>query len=181
MAETDSKKPLLVWLALALFLLLGLPAIYLFKESQLVDFDPRAKLLDAAIQKNFESDLKSELEALFSDISGTAFHITQDGCFCHMVAESHVSQVKQQITDEGFGNTVVSLAEHPQFERFLPSTPAVVIFTESGDLLYIGPYSTGYLCMPGNGLVEELISRMGQNTGDKIIMSIANGCYCNID
>ena len=71
--------------------------------------------------------------------------------------------------------------EHPQFKQFLPSTPAIIIYNDSGDLLYLGPYSTGYLCMPGNGLVEELIPRMDENTGEQVIMSLTNGCYCQLD
>lgn len=180
MSEKPNKKPIILWLVLGLFILLGIPTLYFFKESQLVDFDPDAQLLDAAIDVNFKPDFKSALVNSFGDVNGTAFHFTQSGCFCHLVAESHISQVKKQITDEGYKNVQVALEDYPVFARFLPSTPAVVIFNDAGNFMYLGPYSTGYLCMPGNGLVEELIPRMGQNTADEVVMSLANGCYCQL-
>ena len=180
MTDQTKKKPLLTWIVLGILLVIGMPALYYFTDTQLVDFDPDAKLMAAATDTTFIPDLKASLEAEFGEVNGTAFHFTQAGCFCHLVAENHVSAVKQQIADEGHKNLVVSLEEHPQFERFLPSTPATVIYTDTGNLLYLGPYSTGYLCMAGNGLVEELIPRMSQNTGDEIVMSLANGCYCQL-
>ncbi|MBT8449061.1 MAG: hypothetical protein KJO69_05200 [Gammaproteobacteria bacterium] len=181
MSEQAKKKPLLTLFLVGLCLLLGLPALYYFTNSQLVDFDPDAKLLDAAIDQNFKSELKMALQQKFGDVNGTAFHFTQAGCFCHLVAENHVSQVKNQISSEGHKNVQVALEDYPELVRFLPSTPAVIIFNDAGNFMYLGPYSTGYLCMPGNGLVEELIPRMSKNTGDEVVMSLANGCYCQID
>jgi hypothetical protein len=77
-------------------------------------------------------------------------------------------------------NIAISLSEQPDIEQFLPSVPAIIIYNEASELIYVGPYSTGYLCTTGNGLVEALIPKMSQPESEPVVMSLARGCYCNI-
>ena len=180
MSETETKKPtkslkiiIFIW-----FLVMFLGLMF-YTTQRLVDFDPNAELLDQSLDNQYYMDLKAELSEQYESVAGKAFHFSKNGCFCNLVAQQHISQVGEMISAEQFSNVNVSLSEHSEFERFLPSTPAIALYNSDGALMYIGPYSTGYLCVAGNGLVEEIIPRMGQSVDNPIVMTLARGCYCN--
>ena len=166
-------------LVFAWFVLIFAGLMY-FTTERLVDFDPQAALLDNATEQSFYIELDTFLTEQFGTVAGRAFHIADDGCFCQMVAGAHVADVKDLITSEAMENVSVSLSDQPRLKDFLPSVPAVIIYNTEAELIYVGPYSTGYLCTTGNGLVEDLIPKMTEAVSDPVVMSLARGCYCNI-
>ena len=180
-SHSNVRKPgkTIKLLVFAWFVLIFAGLMY-FTTERLVDFDPQAALLDKATEPSFYSELDTFLNEQFGSVSGRAFHIADEACFCQMVAGSHVASVKELITNETMENVSVSLSEYPGLKDFLPSVPAVIIYNSQAELMYVGPYSTGYLCTAGNGLVEELIPKMKQTVSDPVVMSLARGCYCNI-
>ena len=147
---------------------------------RLVDFDPQATLLDNSTEQTFYAELDSFLKTHYESVQGRAFHISDDSCFCQMVAGSHIADVKKLVSNHTMENVSIALSELPEMEKFLPSVPAVIIYNDQSQLIYVGPYSTGYLCTTGNGLVEDLIPKMTQAVSDPVVMSLARGCYCNI-
>lgn len=151
-----------------------------FSISRLVYFDPNNSLLDETITKDYAKRFSQYLTTKFGDVSGKAIHFSQEGCFCNLVAQSHISAVKSQIEQSGYTNENFNISTIEHLKNFIPSTPAVALFNDSGNLLFFGPYSTGYLCTAGNGFVEDLIIQM-ENKGQvqPITVSIARGCYCN--
>ena len=168
------KLLLVVWL---ISMIIGL--MY-YSLSRLVAFDPEYRLLDNAVSVDFSNHLTKALLKQYGSVSGKAFHFYDNGCFCNRLAQQHISEVKSQVKGRGFENNSININEFEQFNHFIPSTPAVVLFNNRGDLIFLGPYSTGYLCTAGNGFVEQLIDRMQQDAVDKsIIISVAKGCYCN--
>jgi len=83
------------------------------------------------------------------------------------------------ISDNQFENVSIDIEQLKISEEFIPSTPSTALFNTSGELVFIGPYSAGYLCTAGNGFVEELVPRMDSSISHPIVISIAQGCYCN--
>ena len=151
-----------------------------FTTARLVDFDPQAALLDNASEPTFYAELDSFLKSQYGTVQGRAFHISDSDCFCQMVAGAHIADVKQLVDNASMENIAISLSEQPDIEHFLPSVPAIIIYNEASELIYVGPYSTGYLCTTGNGLVEALIPKMSEPVSEPVVMSLARGCYCNI-
>ena len=167
-------------IAFVIWVLASLGGLFYFSVAKLVYFDPTNRLLDTVQSDNYSSDFTQLLTSKFGDLSGKAIHFIQDGCFCNMVAQSHISAVKNEIDLSGHSNEDYNITSLKTMRDFVPSTPAVALFNESGNLLFFGPYSTGYLCTAGNGFVEELITQMeNKDQPSPITVSIARGCYCN--
>lgn len=169
-------------LKLAVFILFVFMFIGLmyYTTQRLVDFDPNATLLDNSLQDSFYLEIKTQLENKYGSVSGRAFHFSEEDCFCQIVASAHVSDVKAMIENVSMENITIQLSDHPEMRQLLPSTPAIIMYNTQGEMMYIGPYSTGYLCTAGNGLVEELIPHMDEKRDDPLVMSLARGCYCNL-
>ena len=166
--------------AFILWIVGSLGGMFYFSTSRLVYFDPNNSLMDEALTKDYAKNFSQYLTTKFGDLSGRAIHFTQDGCFCNLVAQSHISAVKNQIEESGYKNEDYNISSIENLKKFIPSTPAVALFNDSGNLLFFGPYSTGYLCTAGNGFVEDIIIQMENKRQPRpITVSIARGCYCN--
>ena len=179
MSDTTKEPGNIIKIIVFLWFVIMFMGLMFYTTARMVDFDPESALLDKSLEPEFYSELKSRLQADFGAVEGRAFHFSEDGCFCQIVATQHISDVKNMIQAETKKNISVSVTDYPELISYLPSTPAIAIFNEVGNLVYIGPYSVGYLCTVGNGLVEELIPRMNESVADPIVMSLARGCYCN--
>ena len=161
------------------FVVLFMALMYMTTE-RLVDFDPETRLLDNSTEATFYADIRSFLKSNYGSIKGRAFHISDDDCFCQMVAGAHIADVKKIVENETMENVLISLEDAPEISNFVPSVPAIIIYNDQEELIYVGPYSTGYLCTTGNGLVEDLIPKMNQSVENPVVMSLARGCYCNV-
>ncbi len=155
-------------------------ALMYFTTERLVDFDPDSKLLDSSTDPEYFARLKSTLKSRYASVKSRAFHISDENCFCQMIAGAHISDVSDIVVEETMENVSVALDEVPEIADYLPSVPAIILYNDREQLLYIGPYSTGYLCTTGNGLVEDLIPRMNEPVERSVVMSLARGCYCNL-
>ena len=161
------------------FVVLFMALMYLTTE-RLVDFDPETQLLDSSMEDAFYNDIGAFLKTNYGSIKGRAFHISDDNCFCQMVAGAHIADVKKIVENHTMENVLIALEDRPEMAKYVPSVPAIIIYNDQEELLYVGPYSTGYLCTTGNGLVEDLIPKMDQSVENPVVMSLARGCYCNI-
>jgi hypothetical protein len=179
MSDTHKEPGNTIKMVVFLWFVIMFMGLMYYTTARMVDFDPDSALLDSSLEPQFYATLKSNLQNDFGSVNGRAFHFSQDGCFCQIVATEHINSVKDLISHETKENINVSLSDFPEFLSFLPSTPAIAIYNDAGNLVYVGPYSTGYLCSPGNGLVEDLIPKMHDTLEDPIVMSLARGCYCN--
>ena len=179
--RSDIRKPgrAIKLLVFAWFVVIFTALMY-FTTERLVDFDPHATLLDKATKPSFYVELDAFFSEQFGSVSGRAFHVSDEACFCQTIADAHVMSVKELVVSETMENVSVSLSEYRGLQNFLPSVPAVIIYNTEAELIYVGPYSTGYLCSTGNGLVEALIPQMKQSASEPVVMSLARGCYCNI-
>lgn len=163
------------WLALVLWGLL-----YLL-EKRLVWFDEQGLLLELNNSEHFEQELKSELMNAGLAVKKQVFHIRSASCSCNWRTSGHAATVKNKVTESGGTNTVVDISQNSGLKRFVPSTPAIIMFNKSSKLVYLGPYADGAFCTTGTSFVEELIpsvSKLGKAPG--WLNSVAKGCYCNV-
>jgi hypothetical protein len=56
----------------------------------------------------------------------------------------------------GFHNIHINIKSLPEFSQFVPSSPTVASVGALKELIYLGPYSEGYGCLQGTGLVDAL-------------------------
>ena len=163
-----------------IWIIASLTGLFYYSTERLVSFDPNNELLDNSINQDFQTKLTQHLKEQFGDISGKAIHFSQDACFCNSVAQAHLSAVKSQVKENGYENQDYELSNNEFLKNFIPSTPSVALFDEAEELVFLGPYSTGYLCTAGNGFIEDLIVQMKARSQPRaIIVSLAKGCYCH--
>ena len=92
------------------------------------------------------------------------------------MAQKHIQSVAQQAEGLGKQNLTLNLNEQPDWQIYVPATPAIAVFDDNGRLSYLGPYAMGTGCFTGNGIVEKHLSTT-VNQGATIPLD-ASGCYC---
>lgn len=146
---------------------------------RLVNFDHQGLLVEQMRELSFDQAIEQQFAAHYGDLSNQAFHISQSGCFCQQVAQPHISSVSKVLTEHAFNNRSLLLKPEHFLLEHLPSTPAIVVFNQTGQLAFFGPYSTGLLCSTGNGFIERQISQFNrQQYYGATVISDAKGCYC---
>nr|WP_281362588.1 DUF6436 domain-containing protein [Marinifaba aquimaris] len=99
---------------------------------------------------------------------------------CSRLTQTQRGKIDQLAQEQGTIVQTLSLSEQPWLRFWLPSTPAIVMFDETEKLVYLGPYSEGWLCNSANSLVESLLPRLSKTVGSiAIVHSQAKGCYCS--
>jgi len=61
----------------------------------------------------------------------------------------------------------------------LPASPAVGIWDQSGELVYIGPYSEGAVCSSDNSFVEPILDAVLAGRKVRATHSLAVACFCD--
>jgi len=61
----------------------------------------------------------------------------------------------------------------------LPASPAVGIWDQSGELVYIGPYSEGAVCSSDNSFVEPILEAVMAGRKVRATHSLAVACFCD--
>lgn len=147
--------------------------------SQLDDFDPESKLSMAITDIEFEQKFISQLQKNHSSIGQSIIHFSDNDCFCETIAQNHIARLSNNMIANGFHNIHININTDPEFAHFVPSTPAVAIVGALEELIYFGPYSVGYGCLRGTGLVDALLPKINSTTVENtILITDAKGCYC---
>jgi len=60
----------------------------------------------------------------------------------------------------------------------LPASPAVGIWDQHGELVYIGPYSEGAVCSSDNSFVEPILEAVLAGRKVRATHSLAVACFC---
>lgn len=156
------------WLTLTI-----IAAIYFISE-RIAQFDPQFKLLNTKHPTIMES-VKKIKGLVKRDLTKTVVHFTAKGCHCTQFSKDHKDQINQDAQQSNFKVINVELDER----SIIPSTPAILITDEQGELMYLGPYSKGLSCSKTNGYVELVMNNYKEGFNTRLVLSQVKGCYCN--
>lgn len=165
-----------IWFFGALFFLA------FFANSGLSHFDPTGRLTNASQNLHFDQTFVDSLKGDVGNLQSTVVHFEMDDCQCNQIAAEHKASVALLATEQYYTNKVIKVSQFPSVTQWLPSVPAVAVIEDDGRLAYLGPYSAGYSCSAGNGIVERYIEVKPQkmNNLPASIVTDTLGCYCNI-
>jgi hypothetical protein len=156
-----------------------LTGLLLLSVSQLDEFDPESKLSLAIADIGFEQAFVNQLQKEHDSIGQSIIHFSDNDCFCETIAQNHIARLSNDMIDNGFHNIHINVNTLPEFAKFVPSTPAVAIIGALKELIYLGPYSEGYGCLKGTGLVDALLPKINSAAVENsILITDAKGCYC---
>lgn len=165
-----------LWVFTALWLVTMSTALFFFGQGQLQTFDHDGRLVKQTSEMNFDQEFSQLLTKEVGSLVNTVVHFKQSACPCQSVGSIHINSVKQLATEFAQTNVELNLSEVPALGAIIPATPAVAVFDENGELNYLGPYSSGFYCSVGNGIVEPFINKTVE-LGATIVTQAA-GCYC---
>ena len=163
---------LIVWITMVLVLL------KIIEVTKLQPFDPQQKLHTQSMTNNFETNFASVLKASTGEIANTAVHFRTGNCICESLAQNHSDELANNLSISGYKNLTLTLDELTEITAYIPSTPAVAIFNESQQLIYLGPYSIGLGCFTDNSLVASISRYLSATYLGAQINSAVEGCYC---
>ncbi|WP_395340121.1 DUF6436 domain-containing protein [Ningiella sp. W23] len=150
-------------------------------------FDHDARLSMALMSLDFESRLVNALTDPADSNGARIYHIRGvHSCFCEGLVQAHVKALNALAADK-LSVMNVQLEPSSALASMVPSTPAVAVVDEDGDLAYFGPYSQGMGCFSRSGSINTLIQNVadGLHSYQKVqnktasIQAEASGCYCN--
>ena len=168
----------LAWAGIVLWLVLCAGLLGYFAQEKLSVFDHSSRLYDAVQQPGFTQALTVKMTEAFGPLDNTILHFSDDTCWCQFVAQRHIRSVFERGVAAGLRNIEISKTQLPEgLANAIPSFPAVVLFNVKGELVYLGPYSSGIYCSAGNGIVEPYIDSIG-SLPELAIPFDAAGCYC---
>lgn len=147
---------------------------------KVVAFDQDGKLWQWSQQQEFDQVFTAKVTAEVGQVAGKVIHFSQVQCDCNPVAKEHINSVAGLALNQGYENRNVILSRGAELSAFIPATPAIAVFDKQGKLFYLGPYSAGYACTVGNGIVESFLSKQVKNLIGATIISDTQGCYCTI-
>jgi hypothetical protein len=131
------------------------------------------------MQQDFEPQLVSVLSPLTTDLFSKVIHIRSGDCICDSLAENHSRELSTSLAKLGFTSESINLNALPALAKLIPSTPAVAIFNDHQQLLYLGPYSVGLGCFTNNSLSQNIINMSQVNYLGAQINADVEGCYCH--
>ncbi|WP_434339700.1 DUF6436 domain-containing protein [Motilimonas cestriensis] len=149
-------------------------AIY-FIGARLVDFDPTGKLRQQDSQ-DFALSLLKQIQLDPLNMGNTIIHFTASGCVCNSYSQAHKQSLNQQAISDGY--QVINLTMTAALRELVPATPAALVMSNKGKLVYFGPYSEGLACSSSNSLIELAINNYNKGFNPKLIIDKAKGCYC---
>ncbi|GGD55090.1 DUF6436 domain-containing protein [Lacimicrobium alkaliphilum] len=73
----------------------------------------------------------------------------------------------------------LNLSEFTELRQWITAVPSIILFDAESNLTFIGPYSTGFRCSAGKGLIESWLTSTIDTKGlGPTVFSEAKGCYC---
>lgn len=168
-----------LWFGLVIWLAVVFALLKVTNAAKLSLFDPEQTLVMKSLEAEFEPQLTKTLKTVSPNLANRVFHIRADDCICETLAENHSQELSQSLANLGFQNELIDLKLMPQLAEFVPATPAVAVFNDNEQLLYLGPYSVGLGCLTNNSLSQQ-ISNLSQvdYLGSQINADV-KGCYCH--
>lgn len=151
--------------------------LYFTSGTQLISFDAQGYLGQKAASMDFDQQFLLWLNKQGLTTHNTVVHITAPDCPCFEISQPHRKSVEALATKHHFENQHLDWNE--AMSDYVPASPAVVVISDTGQLSYLGPYSSGAFCTADNGLVEPFIKGQSQILPGAVIVTDAIGCYCN--
>lgn len=105
-------------------------------------------------------------------------HILDPKCPCTRFSTSHIRDIENQYGEISTFMKWQDLPESFRRDFRIPASPAVAIWSASGELAYFGPYSSGEFCGEGDDFVFATIDNLTKGTNPKWINQDAVGCFC---
>lgn len=121
-------------------------------------------------------------------------HFWDPACPCNVGNQQHLSELIERFAGQGVsfhvlqkpgssGTLPAPLAKlqpiaQLQGAELLPSSPAVGIWDQQGQLAYFGPYSEGVSCNSSNSFIEPILEALIEGRTVKASNSMAIGCFC---
>lgn len=146
-----------------------------FVGQKLVDFDPQGNLLELETDQLMTS-YSQQSGVMLNNVKKTVVHLSASNCSCNQYTKKHQAQIDKQAIDADFTINHLEVAD----SSLVPSVPAIMVLDEQGELLYLGPYGTGFACSSTSGLVETVLNNFSAGYKSNLIVSQAQGCYCNL-
>ncbi len=150
-------------------------AFVYFVGQRLIDFDPTGALLTVDAQHLSSIKVNDNVWNL-DDNKKTIIHLTAADCECNKFSEDHVNQIDKIANNFDFNVKKIELVN----SDIVPSVPAIMVVDDTGSLLYLGPYATGLACSSNNSFVETVLNNFDAGYKSDLIVSQAQGCYCNL-
>lgn len=104
----------------------------------------------------------------------TVLHFSKPNCACQKTSEQHVNNLNKLAKENSFNVINVSINKHD----IIPSTPAVAIMNNEGELIYFGPYGQGIACSQTSGFAQTMLNNYVRGYSANVIIKEAKGCYC---
>jgi hypothetical protein len=104
-------------------------------------------------------------------------HFVDANCPCSRFARPHIADLETRHRHARFA-TVDALAHPAISTASMPATPAVAIWSASGELAYYGPYSGGQFCGQGQDFVSTTLAALKEGYNPRWINQEAVGCFC---
>lgn len=141
-----------------------------FIGERLVEFDPQGTLLE------FDARRLTTNNLLALNDKKTIVHVSAADCKCNQYTEEHQIQIDKLANNADFSIKRIKVSD----SKLVPSVPAIMVFDELGELLYLGPYATGLACSSNNSFVETVLKNFTAGYKSNLVVSEAQGCYCNL-
>ncbi|MDA0427457.1 DUF6436 domain-containing protein [Stutzerimonas frequens] len=122
-------------------------------------------------------------------------HFWDPGCPCNVGNQQHLQELLERFADQPVtfyevrkpgsqGRLPQPLASLKALEGVigaeqLPASPAVGIWDQHGELVYIGPYSEGAVCSSDNSFVEPILEAVLAGRKVRATHSLAVACFCD--
>lgn len=182
MSSGKRSPPWLLLLVVSWFAVI-LVGLWWLLDARLTWFDGSGRLQTRITDDAFVAQLKSQLRQHTEQLGGAVFHIDQEDCRCNWRTHGHQAQVKRQVSDNEGQNYQLDIDQVTALQDYIPATPAIIIFNQSEDLIYLGPYADGAFCNTETSFVEQLIPRVSAHQSEQRsgwINLAAKGCYCPV-
>jgi hypothetical protein len=164
-------------LAVCFWVAVCIAALFYLSKAQITEFDPKLQLALASMEKDFDARFTRILDV---GDSATVVHLTGNNCACETLTKRHADQLAKRLENDQYSAITVNINEHPKLAAYIPSTPAVAILGEGGELRYLGPYAAGLGCVTNVTFIDRLTKLAQQrNFQGAIINHEIEGCFCH--
>ncbi len=124
-------------------------------------------------------------------------HFRDPDCACTRFNDAHVRQLVQAYAARGidfrvhelvpagenpaelFGRGMEAVRVTKELLAALPAVPAAAVWDERGNLVYLGPYASGAVCVTGEGrYVENVLDALLRDEQIETAAQRVKGCFC---
>ncbi|GAA0823218.1 hypothetical protein GCM10009111_32550 [Colwellia asteriadis] len=164
------------YIVFILWLIFTVIAAKYFIFGRLVAFDPSNKLDQDSIA--IVNNIKTDLSLQNARLNNTIIHFTSQGCSCASYSAPHKESINRQARQSDF--TIKEIELSVKNRNIIPSTPAILILGNKGELVYLGPYGEGIECSIESSIVDIILKNYIKGFNANLIINKAKGCYCHL-